>query len=105
MYQVLSTDVTRMIPEYATLKAIGYRNTFLSAVVLQQAVAIGVLGFVPGLVVSMIGYRLTSAAANIPVVNNGGRIAGVLVLAIAMCAISGALALRKLHRADPAELY
>jgi putative ABC transport system permease protein len=105
VYQVLSTDVTRMMPEYATLKAIGYRNAFLSAVVIQQAVAIGVLGFVPGLVVSMIGYRLTSAAANIPVVNNGGRIAGVLALAIVMCAISGALALRKLHRADPAALY
>ena len=105
VYQVLSTDVTRMIPEYATLKAIGYRNRFLSSVVLQQAVAIGILGFVPGLAVSLMGYRLTSAAANIPVVINGGRIAGVLALAIVMCAISGGLALRKLHRADPAELY
>lgn len=105
VYQVLSTDVARMIPQYATLKAIGYKNAFLSLVVLQQAVAIGILGFVPGLAVSMIGYRLTSAAANIPVVNNGGRIAGVLGLAVVMCVVSGALALRKLHRADPAELY
>ena len=76
-----------------------------ASVVLQQAVAIGMLGFVPGLAVSLVGYRLTSAAANIPVVINGGRIAGVLALAIVMSAISGALALRKLHRADPAELY
>jgi putative ABC transport system permease protein len=105
VYQVLSTDVVRMIPEYATLKAIGYRKAFLSSVVLQQAVAIGILGFVPGLAASLVGYRLTSAAANIPVVMNGGRIAGVFALAIVMCAISGGLALRKLHRADPAELY
>ena len=105
VYQVLSSDVSRMMPEYATLKAIGYGNTFLSAVVLQQAVAIGVVGFFPGLAVSLAGYRLTSAAANIPVVMNGGRIAGVLCLSVAMCAVSGALALRKLHGADPAELY
>jgi putative ABC transport system permease protein len=52
-----------------------------------------------------VGYRLTSAAANIPVVMNGGRMAGVLVLSVCMCAVSGGLALRKLHQADPAELY
>ncbi len=105
VYQVLSTDVSKMMPEYATLKAMGYANRFLSSVVIQQAVAIGVVGFVPGLLLSLLGYRLTSAAANIPVVMNSGRIAGVLALSVFMCAVSGGLALSKLHQADPAELY
>jgi putative ABC transport system permease protein len=30
---------------------------------------------------------------------------GVLGLTIAMCAISGLMALRKVHRADPAEIF
>lgn len=105
VYQVLSTDVTKMMPEYATLKAMGYRQRFLSAVVIQQAIAIAVVGFLPGLAFSLVGYRLTSAAANIPVIMNGSRIAGVFVLSILMCTLSGILSLLKLQQADPAELY
>ena len=29
LYQVLATDVTKHLPEYATLKALGYRDRFL----------------------------------------------------------------------------
>jgi putative ABC transport system permease protein len=105
VYQVLSTDVTKMMPEYATLKAMGYRGSFLSAIVLQQAVSIGAIGFLPGLALALASYHLTSAAANIPVIMNGQRIAGVFVLSVMMCGVSGVLALRKLHQADPAELY
>ena len=105
VYQVLSSDVTNHLPEYATLKAMGYTNGFLSRVVLAQAVILALLGFVPGLVVSQILYVATAWKTRLPLDMTLPRIAGVLGLSLAMCIVSGWVALRKLRHADPADLY
>ena len=105
VFQVLSSDVTAHVRQYATLKAMGYTNRFLSGVVLAQAVALAFISFVPGLLISAALYQATSYFANIPIVMNGGRIVGVLAMTIAMCAISGLGALRKVWLADPASLF
>jgi hypothetical protein len=36
---------------------------------------------------------------------NGWRLAGVLLLSVAMCTLSGLGAIRKLAKAEPAELF
>lgn len=105
VYQVLSSDVTNHLPEYATLKAMGYSGNYLASVVLQQAVVLAVLGFVPGLVVSIALYTLTRAAARIPLDMTSARVFFVFGLAVAMCTISGLGALRKVRSADPADLF
>jgi putative ABC transport system permease protein len=105
VYQVLASDVAAMLPEYATLKAIGYRNRFLAGVVLQEAMILALLGFVPGLLASRALYGVTAAAANIPIVMTTANMLLVLALSVAMCLASGVAALRRLFRADPAELF
>ena len=105
VYQVLSSDVANHLPEYATLKAMGYSGNYLASVVLQQAVVLAVLGFVPGLAVSAALYALTRAAARIPMDMTMARVFFVLALAVAMCTISGLGALRKVRSADPADLF
>jgi putative ABC transport system permease protein len=105
VYQGLSSDVTNHLPEYATLKAIGYSGNYLASVVLQQAVALAVLGFVPGLAISAGLYMLTRAAARIPIDMTLGRVFFVFGLAIVMCTLSGLGALRKVRTADPADLF
>jgi putative ABC transport system permease protein len=105
VYQVLSSDVANHLPEYATLKAMGYSGNYLAAVVLQQAVALAVLGFVPGLGVAAALYALTRATARIPIDLTASRVLFVLALAIVMCTISGLGALRKVRSADPADLF
>ncbi len=105
VYQVLSSDVANHLPEYATLKAMGYSGNFLASVVMQQAVALAVLGFLPGLAVAFVLYQLTGAAARIPIAMPPGRVLLVLVLAVLMCSISGLGALRKVRSADPADLF
>jgi putative ABC transport system permease protein len=105
VYQVLSSDVTNHLAEYATLKAMGYSNAFVAAVVLRQAVALALLGFVPGFLFSEVLYEFTAAAASIPIAMTQRRIAAVLVLAVGMCTISGLGAVRKLRSADPADLF
>jgi putative ABC transport system permease protein len=91
--------------EYATLKAMGYSNAELSAVVLQEAAILAVLGFVPGLLVALGLYRVTAEAIRQPLELTLALGAFVLLLTLAMCCLSAFVALRKVRSADPAEIF
>jgi putative ABC transport system permease protein len=105
VYQVLSTDVADHLKEYATFKAIGYRQRFFLGIIFEEALILAVLGFVPGLLVALGFYGLVAAVTGLPIAMTGARAALVLVGTIAMCALSGAIATRKLARANPADLF
>jgi putative ABC transport system permease protein len=105
VYQVLSTDISNMMSEYATLKAMGYQNRYLTRVVLQQSVLLALVGYVPSLAISWGLYTLIGAKAGIPMEMTLSIAAWVLALAVVMCTASGLLALRKLFQADPADLF
>jgi putative ABC transport system permease protein len=105
VYEVLASDVANHLSEYATLKAIGYAEGFLSAVVLKQAVLLALLGYVPGVAIAEALYALTAHFARIPIGMTWLRIASVLGLAVLMCIVSGLGALRKVQTADPADLF
>jgi putative ABC transport system permease protein len=103
--QVLSNDVANHMAEYATLKAMGYSDLYLASVVLMQAVLLALFGFVPGVAISQGLYYVTSLLANIPIGMNLGRAVLILGLTIAMCVLSGFIALRKVRSLDPADLF
>jgi putative ABC transport system permease protein len=105
VYQILFADVSDHLPEYATLKAMGYSNRYVSGVVIQQAVILAALGFVPGAIISSWLYHVIGDATHLPMALDGGRGALVLALTIAMCAVSGTLALRKVRKLDPADVF
>ncbi|MEG4166995.1 MULTISPECIES: ABC transporter permease DevC [unclassified Microcoleus] len=105
VYQVLSTDVSDHMGEYATFKAMGYRNVYLLGIVFEQALILSVLGFLPGVGVSFGLYSLTRKATNLPLYMTLLRAVIVLLLNVIMCSISGAIATRKLQSADPADMF
>ena len=105
VYQVLSTDVSDHMAEYATFKAMGYRNIYLLGIVFEEAIILSILGFFPGVGVSVGLYHLTRQATNLPLYMTIGRALAVLILNIVMCSISGAIATRKLQAADPADIF
>lgn len=105
VYQVLSTDVNSHMKEYATFKAMGYRNQYLLAVVFEEAIILAFLGFVPGFVLPIGLYQLAANATALPIYMKASRAVIVLILTIIMCAISGAIATRKLQSADPADMF
>lgn len=105
VYQVLSTDVADHIREYATFKAIGYPQRFFLGIVFEEALVLAVLGFLPGLVVALGLYAAVSAATGLPLAMTTARAVAVLLGTIAMCTLSGAIATRRLARADPADLF
>ncbi|NUN63834.1 FtsX-like permease family protein [Pseudanabaena biceps] len=104
VYQILYTDVSDHLAEYATLKAMGYNNLYLAQVVIQEAFVLSILGFIPGLGISFGLYNLTKNATLLPLYIWDKAIP-VLILTMVMCIISGAISLRKVQSADPAEIF
>ncbi len=104
-YQILSGDVADRLPEYATLKAIGHPNRTLAAVVLYQAVILAVGGYVGGLVVSAAAYWGLAGLTGLPLRLTLTRAGLVAAAALVMCVGSGMLAVRRLLRADPADVF
>lgn len=105
VYIVLSSDITKQIGEYATLKAMGYNNRYLSRVVLEQALFLGVISYLVAFGVSLVLYQLVGIAANLPITMTIERQIIVFAATLVMCCSSGALAMQKLRKADPADLF
>ncbi|PAX52537.1 ABC transporter permease DevC [Brunnivagina elsteri] len=105
VYQVLSTDVNAHMKEYATFKAMGFRNSYLLSVVFEEAIILAILGFIPGASVSLGLYTMTRNATNLPVIMTLARATQVMILTVIMCMISGAVATHKVQSADPADMF
>lgn len=105
VYQILFADVSEHIREYGTLRAIGYRNRFVSGIVLQQAAILALLGYLPGAALATLLYDAAAGATRLPLHLTAGRGISVLLLTLGMCLLSGFLALRKVRRLDPAEVF
>jgi putative ABC transport system permease protein len=105
VYQVLASEVTSRMPEYATLKAIGYSNAYLIRVMVEQALLLALVAFVAGWAISAVLYQITAVGAQIPIRMTWENLLLVFALTSALCIVSGIAAIRKAYRADPAELF
>jgi len=105
VYQILYTDVTEHLPEYATLKAMGYGDGFFARLVAGQALILTVLGYVPGVIASFGVFRLMTAMSSLNPAATPATLAIVFVLISGMCGVAGAFATRKLRQVRPAEIF
>ncbi|MDB9343453.1 ABC transporter permease DevC [Nodularia spumigena CS-586/05] len=105
VYQILYSDVSEHLPEYATLKAMGYSDRYLLQVLLQEALFLAVLGYIPAFFLSFGLYQLAYAATMLPINMKLERATTVFILTVIMCSFSGAIAMRKLRTADPADVF
>ena len=105
VYQILFSDVSEHLNEYATLRAIGYSNRFVSGIVIQQALILALLGFIPGILISNGLYGTAAAATHLPIHMTLERALTVLLMTLVMCSISALLAVRKVRKLDPAEVF
>jgi len=104
-YQVTYTDLADQLPQYATLKAIGYRTGYLLRVVFEQAAFNAFAGWIPALLVSILLFRIIGSVALLPLHMTVRIITVSLGLTLGMCLISAAVAIRRLVKADPAEVF
>ncbi len=104
-YQIQFTDISDHMPEFATLKAMGYGPLYFWSVILSQSFYLACLGFLPGIIISQGLYALLAQTSGLVMSMSLERIALVWGLTLVMCVISGALAIRKLFNTDPASLF
>jgi putative ABC transport system permease protein len=105
VYQIVSTQVSRQLPQFATLKAVGYDNKALAGTVAVMSVMIAVAGFAPALAAAALLYDEIRQKTLLPVTLTGTHIAEVLVASLVMAAVSALLAVAGLRRADPADVF
>ncbi len=105
LYQILSSEITKRLKEYATLKAMGASRIFIYSIGVQQGLLFSFFAYVPSFLLALVLYRVLRALSGFPVYMDAGRAFGVLGLSLAMCAIAAVLALGKIRRADPADLF
>ncbi|MEL7034893.1 MAG: ABC transporter permease DevC [Cyanobacteria bacterium J06592_8] len=105
VYQILSTDVSAHLQEYATFKAMGYRHRYLLAIVFEEAIILAFLGFVPGVILPIGLYYGAAQATALPIYMTVSRAITVFILTLIMCSFSGIIATQKLQSADPADMF
>lgn len=104
-YQILFGDVVRHLKEFATMKAMGYRNLSLFRVVMEQSLLVATMGFAVGAPLSILLYRLLGQLTGLIFRPTLADAALVFALSAAMCVAAGCVAIRRLFKADPAELF
>lgn len=88
VYQILYSEVSDHLPEYATLKAMGYTQKYLLLVVFQEALILAILGYIPGFGFAMFQYAMAKNATLLPIAMTAERAITVVILTIIMCCAS-----------------
>jgi putative ABC transport system permease protein len=104
-YQIIYTDLAEQQPQYATMKAMGYRSRYLVQVVLEQATLSALAGWVPASLASIVLFRIVGEVALLPLRMTVELALVSLLLTLSMCLISAVLAVRRVITADPAEVF
>lgn len=105
VYNIIYTDISHNLPQYATLKAMGYSTLYIQTIIFIESIIISVLGFFPGFFVSMLMYKIIANTTGLLMEMNLNSVMLVLILTIIMCLSASLIAAKRLHNIDPAELY
>ncbi|MBF0587711.1 MAG: FtsX-like permease family protein [Magnetococcales bacterium] len=104
-YQILYNEVIDHIPQYATLMAMGFKNSAMIRIILEQSLLLSILGFLPGLMASLLIYQHLASATQLLMHLTTLRVAFLFILTVVMCLLAGMLAIREVLKLDPADLF
>lgn len=105
LFQILASEVTSRRSEFATLRALGYDDRRVVAVVFEQGLLYTLFAFAPATLAAFGLFALTRRVARLPMHLGPGLVLGVFVASLAMGCLGALLATRRLRSADPAELF
>lgn len=105
VYQILFGDVSNSLAQYATLKAMGYTDRFVTSIVIQQSAILAILGFFPGIGLSFVLYHFLADATKLSIYMTTFNAVLVLVLTFVMCVGAGMIATKKVIELDPADVF
>ncbi len=105
LYQTLATQITRQLPQFATLKAVGYTNGFLDGIVLVEALLFVLVAFVPALAAALGVNAVIRSQTLLPANLTATQLGAVFGITLLMSVISAFLSVGRLRRADPADIF
>ncbi|MDA8020031.1 MAG: ABC transporter permease [Thermoanaerobaculia bacterium] len=104
-YQVLYTDVVDQLPQFATLKAMGYRGGFLLGLAVRRGCILAVFALLVGVPTSRLVYGVLGWLTALPFSLTLARISTVAAATIVMCVVASVLATRRAILSDPADVF
>ncbi len=103
--QILYTSVVRHLGEFATLKAMGASNHFLYRIILEQALWMGLLGYIPGIGLCMALGTWTLQTQAVLILITPASAIGIFGITLMMCVGSAIIAIQKVVALDPALVF
>jgi putative ABC transport system permease protein len=103
--QILYASVTDHLQEFGTLKAMGSSDGFIYRIILEQALWMAVLGYIPGMGIVLLVGNWTQAAQAIQILVGPITASGVFGLTLLMCCGAAIFAIQKVTRLDPAMVF
>jgi putative ABC transport system permease protein len=103
--QILYASVSDHLKEFGTLKAMGAPDRIIYSVILEQALWMALLGYIPGMALCMGVTSWASATQGILILITPTSAVMVFGLTVIMCAGSAIFAIQKVTQVDPAIVY
>ena len=105
VYQILYSDVSDHLPEYATLMAMGYNLRSLLGVVAREGFILSIIGYIPAYISGQLLYSYVRSSTRLPLEMSFSRASLIFFLILFMCMGSAFAAMKRLADADPAEIF
>ncbi|MBC6452091.1 MAG: ABC transporter permease [Hormoscilla sp. SP5CHS1] len=103
--QILYSSVSDHLKEFGTLKAMGTSDWVIYSVIIEQALWMAVLGYVPSILLCLGLASWALATQGIMILITPLFAAGVLGITLLMCVGSAFFAIQKVTRVDPALVF
>lgn len=104
-YQILYSDISENLRQYATLKALGFPDRYFVRLTLEKAWLLSSLAYPIGFLLAEAVYLTATRATLVPLVMTSTRAIAVYLIMLAVSAAAGLLAIRRLRQADLSELF
>ncbi len=103
--QILYSSVTDHLKEFGTLKAMGASDWVIYGIIIEQALWMAVLGYLPGMALCLGVASWASATQGILILITPISALGVLGLTVVMCVGAAFFAIQKVTKVDPAIVF
>ncbi len=103
--QILYSAVADHLKEFGTLKAMGASNRVIYGVIIEQALWMAILGYIPGMLLCWGLGAWTLATQGIVILITPLTAAGVFGITVLMCVGSALFAIQKVSKVDPAIVF
>jgi putative ABC transport system permease protein len=103
--QILYSSVSDHLQEFGTLKAMGSSNWYIYRVIIEQALWMAVLGYLPGMGLCLGLATWTMQTRAIAILITPSTAIAVFGMTIVMCTGAAAFAIRKVTYLDPAMVF